>query len=66
MNGDFVGQWRGSEWDIDEGSIDEMLNDWWATSDDGNEQRKIEEQGEKESDKGGIAIECQGHQSKGR
>lgn len=74
LNGDFVGQWRiwtetglitlalliwGSEWDIDEGSIDKMLDDWWATSDDGNEQRKVEEQGEKESDIGGIAVECQ-------
>ncbi|TGO80411.1 hypothetical protein BELL_0007g00010 [Botrytis elliptica] len=70
MNGDFVGQWTvwtetgliilalliwGSEWDIDEGSIDGMLDDWWATSEDGNEQRKVEEQREKESDKGGIA-----------
>ncbi|KAF7874492.1 uncharacterized protein EAF02_008469 [Botrytis sinoallii] len=74
MNGDFVGQWTvwtetgliilalliwGSEWDIDEGSIDEMLDDWWATSADRNEQRKVEEQREKESDKGGIAVECQ-------
>ncbi|KAF5876431.1 uncharacterized protein Bfra_002835 [Botrytis fragariae] len=81
MNGEFLGQWRvltetgliilalliwGSEWDIDEGSIDEMLDDWWATSDDGNEQRKMKEQGEKDSDKGGITVECQGHQSKAR
>ncbi|KAF7912490.1 uncharacterized protein EAF01_001511 [Botrytis porri] len=74
MNGDFVGQWRvwtetvlivlalliwGSEWDIDEGSIDEMLDEWWATSDNGNEQRRIEDQGEREYDKGEIAVECQ-------
>ncbi|TGO18639.1 hypothetical protein BTUL_0008g00200 [Botrytis tulipae] len=74
MNGDFVGQWRvwtetgliilalliwSSELDIDEGSIDKMLDDWWATSDDGNEQRKVEERGEKGSDDGEIAVECQ-------
>ncbi|KAF7943175.1 hypothetical protein EAE96_011112 [Botrytis aclada] len=72
MNGGYVGQWRiwtetglillalliwGSKWDIDEGSIDEMLDDWWATSDNGNEQRGVGEQGE-ESDKGGFAVEC--------
>lgn len=71
MTGDYVGQWRvwteiglnilalviwGSEWDIDGGLIDEMLDDWWANSDDGNEQKRLGEQGEKENDKGGIAV----------
>ncbi|KAK6608303.1 hypothetical protein H4I96_02999 [Botrytis cinerea] len=71
MTGDYVGQWRvwaeiglnilalviwGSGWDIDGGLIDEMLDDWWASSDDGNEQKRLGEQGEKKNDKGGIAV----------